>query len=51
MFDKLLYILIGVFFLLFGLLHATNIEVAWGEPLMGFCALAAGVVCIIRAVR
>lgn len=51
MFDKLLLILIGLFLLLFGLFAVTNIDVVWGRPIMGFAALAAGVVCVIRAFR
>lgn len=51
MFDKLFLILLGVFLLLFGVFAVTNLEVAWGEPLMGFAALAAGVVALVRALR
>ena len=49
--DKLVLILLGVFLLLFGIFAVTNIEVVWGKPLMGFAALAAGIVCLIRALR
>jgi hypothetical protein len=51
MLDKLVLILLGVFFLLFGLFAVTNIEVVWGKPIMGLAALAAGVVCLVRALR
>lgn len=51
MFERVLYILLGVFLLLFGLFSVTNIDIAWGKPLMGFAALAAGIVCIVRACR
>ena len=51
MLDKLLLILLGIFLLLFGLFSVTNLQVEWGRPLMGFAALAAGVVCIIRGVK
>lgn len=51
MIDKLFWILLSVFLLLFGIFAVTNLQVAWGEPLMGFCALAAGVVGLIRALR
>lgn len=51
MFDKLLLILLGIFLLLYGIFAVTNLQVAWGEPLMGFAALGAGVVCIIRALK
>jgi len=51
MFDKLLLILLGVFLLLFGIFTVTNIQLEWGKPLEGFAALAAGIVCIVRAIR
>ncbi len=51
MFDKLLLVLLGVFLLLYGVLAVTNIQVEWSRPIMGFSALAAGIVCIIRAFR
>lgn len=51
MIDKLLLILLGIFLLLFGIFAVTNIEVVWGRAVMGIAALAAGVVCIIRAVK
>ena len=47
--DRLLLILLGVFLLLYGLFAVTNLRVEWGPALMGFAALAAGVVCLIRA--
>jgi hypothetical protein len=49
--DKLLFILLGIFLLLFGIFSVTNIDVAWGKPIMGFAALAAGIVCLARAFR
>lgn len=49
--DKLLLILLGIFLLLFGIFSVTNLQVEWGKPLMGFAALIAGAVCIIRGVR
>jgi len=49
--DKLVLILLGVFFLLFGIFSVTNIEVVWGKPIMGLAALAAGIVCLFRAFR
>lgn len=49
--DKLLLILLGLFLLLFGLFSVTNIQVEWGKPIMGFAALAAGAVCVVRALR
>lgn len=50
MFDKVLLILIGIFFVLFGIFHVTNIQIEWGRPIMGFSALIAGVVCLIRGI-
>lgn len=49
--DKMTLILIGVFLLLFGIFAVTNLQVEWGKPIMGFSALAAGVICIIRAFK
>lgn len=49
--DKLVLILLGVFLCLFGLFAVTNIEIVWGRPIEGIAALAAGIVCIVRAVR
>jgi hypothetical protein len=49
--DKLFFILLGVWALMFGIFHVTNIRIEWGNPAMGVCALALGVVCIVRAVR
>ena len=49
--DRWTYILLGVFLLLFGLFSVTNIKVEYGAVLMGLAALAAGVICIVRAVR
>lgn len=49
MIDKLVLILLGIFLLLFGLFSVTNIQVEWGKPVMGFSALAAGIICLIRA--
>jgi hypothetical protein len=51
MFDKVLFGLIGVFLFLYGLLHVTNVKIEWMEPICGFCALVAGVICIIRDFR
>lgn len=49
--DKLVLILLGVFLILFGIFAVTNLQIEWGKPLMGFAALIAGVVCLIRGVR
>ncbi len=49
MFDRLVLILLGVFLTLTGLLMVTNLQVEWSKPLMGFSALAAGLICLVRA--
>jgi hypothetical protein len=47
--DRLLLIAFAVFFVLFGIFRVTNISVIWGEPLIGFSALVAGIICTVRA--
>lgn len=49
--DKFVLILLGVFLLLFGITNVTNIQIVWMTPLMGLSALAAGIICLIRAFR
>lgn len=49
--DGWVLILLGVFLLLFGIFAVTNIQVEWGKPIMGFSALIAGAICLIRAFR
>jgi hypothetical protein len=49
--DKLVLILLGIFLVLFGIFTVTNLQVEWGKPIMGFAALAAGTVCLIRALK
>ena len=49
--DRLLLILLGIFFVLYGIFAVTNVSVAWGPTAMGFSALAAGIVCVVRACR
>ncbi len=49
--DKLTLILLGVFLLLFGIAHATNLQIVWMEPITAISALCAGVVCLIHALR
>ena len=49
MFDRIVLILIGVFLLLYGIAHATNIEIVWMAPICALSALAAGAICLIRA--
>lgn len=49
--DKLFLILLCIFLCLFGIFAVTNLQVEWGKPIMGFSALIAGVVGLIRAVK
>ena len=49
--DRWVLILLGVFLLIFGILTVTNIQVEWSRPIMGFSALVAGAVCLIRGVK
>ena len=49
MFDRVVLICLGVFLFLFGLFSVTNIDVVWGKPVMGFAALIAGAICLVRA--
>lgn len=51
MLDKLILILLDIFALLFGVFTVTNIAVEFGKVIMGLCALALGIVCLIRALR
>ena len=46
--DKLVLILLGVFLVLFGIAHATNLQIVWMEPITAIAALAAGIICLIR---
>lgn len=49
--DRLVLILLGIFLLLYGVMHVTNIKVVWMEPICGFAALTAGAVCLIRGLK
>ena len=49
-FERMLAVLMGVFFIVYGIMHATNIEVVWMQPIAAICALIAGVLLILRAV-
>lgn len=49
--DKLVLVCLAVFFTLYGVFAVTNIKVEWGPTLMGFAALALGIVCVVRAIR
>lgn len=46
--DRLLFICLAVWALLFGLFKVTNFQVTWGDPIMGFAALILGGVCLAR---
>ena len=49
--DKLFFILLGIWAVLFGIAHLTNIAIAFSEPAAAIAALALGVICIVRAAR
>lgn len=49
--DKLILILLGIWAVLWGVFAVTNLRVEWSGPLMGFAALALGIVCLVRALR
>lgn len=49
--DKLLLLLLGLFLVLFGLASATNLKIDMMQTIMGLSALAAGVACIVKALR
>jgi len=49
--DRLILILLGIWALIFGIFTVTNIKVEWSNPIMGFAALALGIVCLIRAIN
>jgi hypothetical protein len=51
MLDRLTLVCLAVWALLFGLFKVTNVQVVWGDPLMGFAALVLGVVCLVRLFR
>lgn len=51
LFDRLVLICLAIWALLFGIFTVTNLQVAWGHPMMGFAALVLGIVCLIRALR
>jgi membrane associated rhomboid family serine protease len=51
MLDKLVLILLGIWALVTGIFAVTNLRVEWSGPIAGFCALALGVVCLIRAIK
>ena len=47
MLQFLFHIALTVFLMLFGIFAVTNLEVTWGEPIMGFSALLAGILGIM----
>ena len=49
--DRMFYGLLGLWAGLTGIFLVTNLEVEWSKPILGFAALALGVVCVIRASR
>jgi hypothetical protein len=51
MFDRVLFICLGVYLFLVGLFAVTNLQVEWSRPIMGFAALVAGALCFARGAR
>jgi uncharacterized membrane protein len=49
--DKWILVLLGIWAIITGIFAVTNIQVVWSQPIMGFSALALGVVCLIRAFK
>lgn len=47
--DRIILILLGIWSFITGLFAVTNLQVQWSGPIMGFSALALGIVCLIRA--
>lgn len=50
MLVKITWVCLAIFLLLYGLFSVTNIEVAWGKPLMGFAALVAGALIVVMLI-
>lgn len=48
MIDLALWISLGVFLLIIGLSRTTNITIQWSEPLSGFAAIIAGILCLVK---
>ncbi len=51
MFDKILLVCLGIFLLLYGVAHATNLQIVWMDPITAIAALVAGVICLVRAIK
>lgn len=49
--DRTVLVCLGIWAGLFGIFKVTNLQVVWGDPVMGFAALALGIVCALRAAR
>lgn len=49
--DRIVLLALALWALLFGIFAVTNLQVVWGQPIMGFAALVLGIICLIRAVR
>jgi hypothetical protein len=49
--DRIFFICLSLFALLYAIFNATNIEVAYGKVICGGAALALGIICAIRAFR
>ena len=49
--EKIAWILLAVFLILFGITHVTNIQIVALNAIMGGCALVSGVLFLILRVR
>jgi len=49
--DRVFFVALAVFLVLFGLFAVTNIKVEWGAQLVGFAALIAGIMAVVKLVR
>lgn len=49
--HKLMLLFLGIFLLLFGVAHVTNIQVVWMNPIMGIAALVAGVLALFEVLK
>ncbi len=49
-FNSIVWLLIGIFLLLFGISSETTIGIVWSKDIMGYCALIAGACCIVQCI-
>ena len=49
--DRVFYVSLGVFLLIYAIIHGTNIRVVAMDPISAICAAVAAVLCFVIAVR